>query len=97
MLFQKTTGCFTALILMSTLIGCVPSGHIEKRPIDVETCDADTHRSLLWKPSSVLSATSLPKQVRIIHPGQVVTADYRMDRLNIKIGKLDRIEQVFCG
>jgi hypothetical protein len=39
----------------------------------------------------------MPAHARIIRPGQVITADYREDRLNIKIGKLDRIEQVFCG
>lgn len=97
MLFQKTICCSTAPLLMLILTGCVPSEHVEKRPVPMENCEAEAFNSLLWKRARVLDATILPKGTRIIYPDQVVTADYRVDRLNIKVGKLDRIEQVFCG
>jgi hypothetical protein len=97
MFFQKPKRCFVPFLLVPILSGCIPSVHIEKRPVVTENCSAEVFKSLLWKPAHALGSVSLPKGTRIIYPGQAVTMDYREDRLNIKIGKLDRIEQVFCG
>jgi hypothetical protein len=97
MLFQNLTPSFIALVLGAILSGCVPNMGVENRPVDMKSCDLETYETLLWMPASVLDDQHLPKQTRIIHPGQAVTADYRTDRLNFKIGKLKRIEQVFCG
>ena len=97
MLFQKLNPCSFMLLLVTILTACVPNGGVENRPVDMKNCDATTYETLLWKPTSALDGVTLPKLSRIIHPDQAVTADYRAERLNIKIGKLNRIEQVFCG
>jgi hypothetical protein len=83
--------------LVAIITGCVPSDHVGKRPDVTKTCKADDYRTLLWKPENAIDTADLPKPIRIIYPDQAVTADYRPERLNIKIGKLGRIEQVFCG
>lgn len=97
MFFHRFISSFMTALLVSMITGCVPSDHVEKRPDIAKTCIADNYRTLLWKPVNAISTANLPKNVRIIYPDQAVTADYRENRLNIKIGKLDRIEQVFCG
>lgn len=62
-----------------------------------EKCKAHIFQKMLWKPSSALNDVSLPKETRVILPDQAVTMDYRPARLNITIGKLGRIEKVYCG
>lgn len=37
------------------------------------------------------------KQVRVIHPNQAVTLDYRQDRLNIHVGEDGRVVLVNCS
>jgi hypothetical protein len=97
MFFHGSKAGFTAALVVLTITGCAPTDQVEKRPDLTTNCKADDYRTLLWKPSNAINAANLPKNVRIIYPDQAVTADYRENRLNIKIGKLDRIEQVFCG
>ncbi|MDQ2701644.1 MAG: I78 family peptidase inhibitor [Pseudomonadota bacterium] len=37
------------------------------------------------------------KSVRVIRPGQAVTMDYRVDRVNIKLNERDAIVGISCG
>ncbi len=34
---------------------------------------------------------------RVVRPGMMVTMDYRMDRLNVRVGKSGRIIRLTCG
>lgn len=36
-------------------------------------------------------------RIRVIHPGDVVTMDYRADRLNVELGEDGRIQRLRCG
>lgn len=36
-------------------------------------------------------------RIRVIHPGDAVTMDYRADRLNVELGADSRIERLRCG
>ena len=36
-------------------------------------------------------------RIRVIRPGDAVTQDYRIDRLNVEIGEDGRIKRVRCG
>ena len=97
MLFHNLNRAFATLLVTVTLTGCAVVDDNEHQPDMAQACQADAYKSMLWKPISVLKTSSLPANTRIIRPGQAVTMDYRPNRLNIKIGKLDRIEQVYCG
>ena len=35
--------------------------------------------------------------LRIIHPGQVVSYDYRPERLNVQIDMSEKITRFYCG
>jgi len=37
------------------------------------------------------------RHLRVIHPGDAVTMDFRPDRLNVEIGAGGRIERLRCG
>ena len=79
------------------MTACVVEPERKNQPIDGDTCSAAEFQSTLWKPVSVLDDLQLPKRTRVIYPDQAVTMDYRPGRLNIVIGKLNRIERIYCG
>lgn len=60
-------------------------------------CQSDEYLRHLWQPASILDGMTLPKDTRVLMPGMAVTMDYRPDRLNILVGKMGRIERVYCG
>tara|TARA_R110002096_G_scaffold46032_6_gene123075 strand:- start:49906 stop:50196 length:291 start_codon:yes stop_codon:yes gene_type:complete len=91
-LFQR----FLPISALVFLIGCTPMADPTPSPTS-RSCQAAQYQSLLWKPQSVLNNVTLPNGTRVISPDQAVTMDLRMDRMNISIGKLDRVERVFCG
>ncbi|PIB26662.1 hypothetical protein BFP76_12300 [Amylibacter kogurei] len=70
-------------------------------PVEVidtpKECAAASYQHLLWQPQSFLDGVTLPKNTRVIGPDMAVTMDYRSDRMNITIGKLGRIERIYCG
>lgn len=41
--------------------------------------------------------TSGAHSIRVIRPGDVVTMDYRPDRLNVEVGEDGRIKRLRCG
>ena len=90
-----------SLILLTSglLTGCVQTA-TTTRPLpkpDLASCDALGFSHLIGKPDVALSMIALPKNHRILHPGQVMTMDYQSDRVNIMIGKDKRIERITCG
>lgn len=62
-----------------------------------DACTAAAHQSLVGTGAGALDSATLPKGTRVIFPGMPVTMDYRADRLNIEIGKNDKVARVFCG
>lgn len=68
-------------------------------PVTEGACGADTLQHLVGAPAAAAEAEaeSRPEAVRIIRPGQPVTMDYRIDRLNFELDENDEIVQVYCG
>lgn len=65
-------------------------------------CDASRAQSLVGQQATAeLGARAVAltgaRTIRWIQPGQVVTMDYREDRLNISLDARNRVEQVSCG
>lgn len=60
------------------------------------SCGADGYQSLVGSP---LAAVSLPADLpqRVIRPGEIVTMEYRADRLTIEVNDNGTITGVRCG
>ncbi|WP_370338904.1 I78 family peptidase inhibitor [Parvularcula marina] len=61
-----------------------------------DECGAADYKSLVGSP---IAAVTLPADLnaRIIHPGDMVTKDYRLDRLNIDVDEDGNVTRVYCG
>jgi hypothetical protein len=62
-----------------------------------DACGAAGLQSLVGTSVGSLDPATLPEPRRVIFYGQAVTMDFRAERLNVEIGKDDRIARVFCG
>ena len=65
-------------------------------------CDAKPAQSLIGRDaSSALGAEALKlsgaETIRWIQPGQVVTMEYRTDRLNIELDAQNKVKAIRCG
>ena len=94
----------SAIALGLMLAGCQqddlatgPQG--PEAPVDPETkvCQAEALQYLVCQPAHVLETMRFAPPTRIIQPGMAVTMDYLPHRLNISIGKDERIARVTCG
>lgn len=66
-------------------------------PVEAGECEADALQDMVGEPAGNLALMDLPSPVRIIRPGDAVTRDYRLERLNFYIDAHERIERVACG
>lgn len=92
---HKTT---LALILAATaLAACEPAYVAPTTPAPAaDDCGAAGYQGLIGQPRSALTAMNFPLGTRVIGPEDMVTADFRPDRLNIEYGANDRITKVSC-
>ncbi|MBV0890750.1 hypothetical protein KTN05_02660 [Paracoccus sp. Z118] len=89
-----TTRFFLALPLLA-LTACVEPVPVVDEP-DTDACKASSYQGLVGQPRTVLDTMLLPAGTRIIGPGDAVTMDYRIERLNVEIGTDSRIAKVAC-
>lgn len=83
------------LVLPFTLAGCEskpPEGPVNLAP----TCGADRLQGLIGQDIGVITEIDLPEELRIIHPGDSITEDYRPSRLNIRVDENGIIDRVWC-
>ncbi|WP_234967410.1 I78 family peptidase inhibitor [Octadecabacter temperatus] len=62
-----------------------------------DTCNASAYSNLLGQDATALERVMLLGQVRVIRPGQVVTMDFRPDRINFNVGADNRITSIHCS
>ena len=62
-----------------------------------DLCGAEALQDLVGTSVGALEAEALPEPSRVIFPGMAVTQDFVPERLNVEVGRDDRIAQVFCG
>lgn len=89
---------FTFMALpLALLAGCTePGTPAEPAPPTTDSCGAAAFEGLVGQPKTALDRMTLPEGARVIGPNQPVTMDFRPTRLNIEIGKDDRIARVGC-
>ena len=75
--------------------GAPPSGSY---PTGLQnTCDGERYGTLVGQDATVLERILIMRQIRVIRPGQVVTQDYRPERINFEIAPSGAISRITCG
>jgi hypothetical protein len=74
-----------------------PPGAVSGAPDGTDECGAKEHARLIGMPLSDPSVPEVSPKVRHIRPGDSVTEDYRVERLNIYVTGDDVIEKINCG
>jgi hypothetical protein len=82
--------------------GCIP--HPQSTPVPPEdaACNAAAAQELVGRVGSPALAGEAQRlagagTVRFLRPGQIVTMEYRADRLNLHVGADNRVERIVCG
>ncbi len=74
-----------------------PPGAVSGAPDGTDACGAQANARLIGLPLSDPSVPAASPRVRHIRPGDAVTEDYRIERLNIYVTSADVIERINCG
>lgn len=64
---------------------------------DGPQCAADQYQMLVGQPIGEVHTDSLPQPLRIYGPDEMVTMDYRPDRMNLVLDADDIVLEVKCG
>ncbi|MBM3605224.1 MAG: hypothetical protein FJX25_10860 [Alphaproteobacteria bacterium] len=93
---MRQTALLTCLAAAGLLAACepVPVAPAPLPPSD--ECGAAGYQGLIGQPRDVLAQMNFPLNTRVIGPDDMVTADFRPERLNIEYGRNGRIEKVSC-
>lgn len=88
-----------AAILLGALAGCMTSTPRSAPPGVCSTertspIQGNAYTDELRQRAQDLSGATL---VRVMRPGQVITKEYRDDRLNIQLDASDVVVRVYCG
>lgn len=86
---------FIALLPLLAVVACVEQPAPPAEP-DMDACKASAYQGLVGQPKSVLATMMLPAGSRVVGPTDAITMDFRAERLNVEIGKDDRIAKVAC-
>lgn len=85
---------FTALVMVS----CSQVSEPEVPEEPVNECGALEAQDLVGKSVEDLAAVTFSAEVtRFINPGDIITQDFRAERMNIEFGEDGAIARVYCG
>ena len=73
------------------------TGELEPRRTHDGNCAAVRLQGLIGREMDEVDAASLPGPLRVYPDGSRITADHRLERLNIVLGRDGRIVKVKCG
>jgi hypothetical protein len=104
-----TARCALGLLTAGLLAACsaTPAPDDAPRPPPMTQTDGDecgatrvqahTGESFSAALERTIATQSDAGRVRVIHPGQAYTMDYRPDRLNVHVDATGRISELSCG
>jgi hypothetical protein len=90
-------------VLLSLTAACTTaSADVPAAPTLQGQCDAEKARALVGQPASTELAAEAQRlsgagTVRWLRPGQIITMEYRADRLNIVLDSENRVTEIRCG
>lgn len=77
---------------------CAACATAQSLPPETEdTCGARDRWALIGQDVTALEKVLILGMVRVIRPGDMVTRDYRQDRINFMIGPDETIIAINCG
>lgn len=91
---------FACLLAALTLSACVCEMPVEPQPggiIPQSTCGADRLQAYVGQPLQALPKAAPDVTQRVIRPGDAVTEDFSLQRLNVRLDAKDRITSLTCG
>ena len=88
------------LIAALALAGCTPPP--QSAPPPVRDCNAAPAQGLIGRQASPALAQDAQRlsragAVRFLRPGEMVTMEFRADRLNIRLDAQEKVEGISCG
>lgn len=91
-----------ALVIMATACAPMAQDAVPEVGVSAYRCDAAGINDLVGRTATVeLGAEALrrsgSRHLRWIRPGDVVTMDYRPDRLNVRLDFQNRVDGFTCG
>ncbi len=92
-----------AVVAFLALGGCPPAQPpASTPPPEAAACNADAAQGLIGRQASPELGREAQRLAgagtwRWLRPGQIVTMEYRADRLNLKLDAQDRVEAITCG
>lgn len=84
------------IIALIALAGCTVADPPLPPQLE-DTCGAREYAGLIGEDATALERILLLGPVRVIRPGDMVTMDFRPDRVNFKISADETIQAVDCG
>ncbi|WP_410218086.1 I78 family peptidase inhibitor [Paracoccus sp. (in: a-proteobacteria)] len=93
---MRHTALALSLAAAGLLAACEPVP-VEPAPVvPADECGAAGYQGLIGQPRESVAQMNFPLGTRIIGPDDMITADFRPDRLNIEYGRSGRIDKVSC-
>ncbi len=91
-----------ALLALSALAGAGCSRVESTPPPEGPACNAAPAQGLIGRqagPALAQEAQRLSRAgtVRFLRPGEIVTMEYRADRLNLHLDARDKVARIICG
>lgn len=90
---QLKSGCLGAFAL---LVACTTT-QPPLPPTLEDTCNAGEYANLIGQDATALEKVLILGMVRVVRPGDMVTQDYRPERINFGIDASNRISDISCG
>ncbi|MFN3662143.1 I78 family peptidase inhibitor [Yoonia sp.] len=69
----------------------------EPAPTMPDTCGVARHINLIGQPATALERVLIMDMVRVIRPDDMVTMDFREERINFYISADEKISDIRCG
>tara|TARA_R100000789_G_scaffold7097_3_gene11432 strand:- start:4123 stop:4446 length:324 start_codon:yes stop_codon:yes gene_type:complete len=79
------------------LSACEPAGTPAPGGGGADECGASRYQGYVGRDGAVIVASDLPVSVRILHPGDIITMEFKANRLNFLVDDSGRIDRVYCG
>ncbi|HYD11862.1 MAG TPA: I78 family peptidase inhibitor [Allosphingosinicella sp.] len=90
------------LVAVLALAACGPHPESTPPPPEAGTCNAAAAQHLVGRQASPALGREAMRRAgagmwRFLRPGQIVTMEFRADRLNISLDAQDKVERISCG